>query len=212
MTSEKEKNFSRRRRKVAADSDCRRPRAFAWFCSRATTMWRGRQSQSSAKRMLMALAPFLMVQYGQHKGGAMHPLYEKAHKLTEEVIAAAIAVHKHFGPGVLESIYVRCLEQALKVAGHTVEREKTVSISYMGTTFEEKLRCDLLVDDCLIIEAKSIEPCDLQRFRMQLLSYMKLLDKPLGLVMNFGEERFGQRGIRRVILKNADAGFDPFKS
>ena len=47
---------------------------------------------------------------------------------------------------------------------------------------------------------------------MQLLSYMKLLDKPLGLVMNFGEERFGQRGIRRVILKNADAGFDPFKS
>lgn len=71
---------------------------------------------------------------------------------------------------------------------------------------------NLLVDDCLIIEAKSVEPCDLQRFRMQLLSYMKLLDKPLGLVMNFGEERFGQRGIRRVILKNADAGFDPFKS
>ena len=138
----------------------------------------------------------------------MHPLYEKAHKLTDEVIAAAIAVHKHFGPGVLESIYVRCLEQALKVSGHVVEREKTVAITYMGTTFEEKLRCDLLVDDCLIIEAKSVEPCDLQRFRMQLLSYMKLLDKPLGLVMNFGEERFGQRGIRRVILKNADAGFD----
>ncbi len=141
----------------------------------------------------------------------MHPLYEKAHNLTEEVIAAAIAVHKHFGPGVLESIYVKCLEQALRVAGHTVEREKTVTISYMGTTFEEKLRCDLLVDDCLVIEAKSVESCDLQRFRMQLLSYLKLLDKPLGLVMNFGEERFGSRGIRRVILKDADAGFDPYQ-
>jgi GxxExxY protein len=141
----------------------------------------------------------------------MHPLYEKAHNLTDEVIAAAVEVHKHFGPGVLESIYVKCLEQALKCAGHTVEREKIVTISYMGASFDEKLRCDLLVDDCLIIEAKSIEPCDLQRFRMQLLSYMKLLDKPLGLVMNFGEERFGKRGIRRVILKGADEGFDPFK-
>ena len=141
----------------------------------------------------------------------MHPLYEKAHNLTEEVVAAAIAVHRHFGPGVLESIYVKCLEQALKVAGHTVEREKTVTISYMGTTFEEKLRCDLLVDDCLVIEAKSVESCDLQRFRMQLLSYLKLMDKPLGLVMNFGEERFGSRGIRRVIMKDADAGFDPYK-
>ena len=135
----------------------------------------------------------------------MHPLYEKANNLTDEVIAAAIAVHKHFGPGVLESIYVKCLEQALKVAGHKVEREKTVTIAYMGTTFDEKL-----VDDCLVIEAKSVEPCDLQRFRMQLLSYMKLLDKPLGLVMNFGEERFGSRGIRRVILKGADKGYDPF--
>ncbi len=62
-----------------------------------------------------------------------------------------------------------------------------------------------------ICEAKSVEPCDLQRFRMQLLSSMKLLDKPLGLVMNFGEERFGSRGIRRVILKGADNGYDPFE-
>ena len=141
----------------------------------------------------------------------MHPLYERAHNLTDEVIAAAIAVHRHFGPGVLESIYVRCLEQALKVAGHTVERLPPLSNIAMGTIFEEKLRCDLLVDDCLVIEAKSVESCDLQRFRMQLLSYMKLMDKPLGLVMNFGEEHFASRGIRRVILKNADEGFDPFK-
>ena len=138
----------------------------------------------------------------------MHPLYEQANNLTKEVIDAAIAVHKHFGPGVLESIYVKSLEQALKVAGHKVEREKTVAISYRGATFEEKLRCDLLVDDCLVIEAKSVEACDLQRFRMQLLSYLKLLDKPLGLVMNFGDEHFGSHGIRRVILKGADKGND----
>ncbi len=133
----------------------------------------------------------------------MHPLYEKARDITDEVIAAAIEVHRHFGPGVLESIYVKSLAQALRVAGHRVECEKTVTISYMGATFEEKLRCDILVDDCLIIEAKSVEPCDLRRYRMQLLSYMKLLDKPLGIVMNFGEEHFGSHGIRRVILKGA---------
>lgn len=61
------------------------------------------------------------------------------------------------------------------------------------------------IDDCLIVEAKSVEPCDLQRFRMQLLSYMKLLDVPLGLVINFGESTLGGRAIRRVILKGADA-------
>jgi len=142
----------------------------------------------------------------------MHPLYTKAAGLTEDVIAAAIAVHKHFGAGVLESIYVRCLEQALKVAGHKVEREKTVPISYLGATFEEKLRCDLLIDGCLVIEAKSVEACDLQCYRMQLLSYMKLLDVPLGLVMNFGDDHFGTHGIRRVILKGADDGYDPFHS
>ena len=72
----------------------------------------------------------------------MHPLYEKANKLTEEVIAAAIEVHKHFGDGLLESIYVRCLDRALRVAGHKVEHEKVVPITYLGETFEEKLRCE----------------------------------------------------------------------
>ena len=69
----------------------------------------------------------------------MHPLYERANKLTDEVIAAAIEVHKHFGDGLLESIYVRCLDRALRVAGHKVEHEKVVPITYLGETFEEKL-------------------------------------------------------------------------
>lgn len=137
----------------------------------------------------------------------MHPLYEKATNLSCDVIDAAIAVHKHFGSGLLESIYVKALAQAMRVAGHNVSQEKVVPITYLGMTFEEKLRCDLLIDDCLIIEAKSVEPCDLQRFRMQTLSYMKLLDMPLGLVLNFGDDHFGTHGIRRVILKGAADGF-----
>ena len=140
----------------------------------------------------------------------MHPKYKQADEVTKAVIDAAIAVHHYFGDGLLESIYVRALEQALKVSGHKVEREKVVPVSYMGATFDERLRCDLLIDDCLVIEAKSVEACDLQRFRMQLLSYMKLLDVPLGLVMNFSDEHFARHGIARVILKGADDGEVPF--
>ena len=135
----------------------------------------------------------------------MHALYEQAAKLTDEVIKAAVAVQKHFGIGALESIYVRCLERELQLAGHKTKREGPVRITYRGLTFEENLRYDLMVDECLIVEAKACEKENMEVWRMQLLTYLKLLDKPLGLVINFGNESFPRRGLKRVILKDADA-------
>lgn len=135
----------------------------------------------------------------------MHPQYSKADLLSEEVIASALSVRDHFGPGLLESIYVRSLARALRVVGHKVETEKIVPITYLGETFEEKLRIDLLIDDCLIVEAKSVETCNLERFRMQTLSYMKLMNLPLGLVINFSDDHIARHGIKRVILKDADS-------
>jgi len=135
----------------------------------------------------------------------MHKLWQKANALTDEVIAAAVKVQKHFGIGILESIYVRCLERELQSAGHETSREKAVKISYQNMVFDENLRYDLLVDDCLLIEAKATEKENMEMWRMQLLSYMKLMDKPLGLVLNFGNESFPRRGMKRVILKDADA-------
>ena len=140
----------------------------------------------------------------------MHELYSQAAALTDEVIAAAVKVQKHFGIGVLESIYVRCLEQELKLSGHKTSREKSVRIAYRGMTFDENLRYDLLVDDCLLIEAKACEKENMDAWRMQLLSYMKLMDKPLGLVINFGNDHLPTRGIKRVILKGADEEPAPF--
>ena len=134
----------------------------------------------------------------------MHRLYQKANELSKVVIEAAIEVHRHYGEGVLESIYVKSLAQELNLRGHKTAEEVPCTLNYKGRVWDEKIRCDLLVDDCLIVEAKSVEPCDLQRFRMQLLSYMKLLDIPLGLVINFGESTLGGRAVRRVILKGAD--------
>ena len=141
----------------------------------------------------------------------MHPLFEQANTLTSEVIAAAIEVQKHFGIGLLENIYKHCLAQEMRVRGHKAETEVVVPITYKGFTFDEKLRLDCFVDRCLIVECKSLDEdkVDMVRHKAQLLSYMKLMDIPLGLVINFGDYRLGKRGIARVILKGAD-GDAPF--
>ena len=138
----------------------------------------------------------------------MHPLFEQADGLTGEVIEAAVEVQKHFGIGVLENIYKQCLAQEMRVRGHKAETEVVVPISYKGFTFNEKLRVDCLVDRCLIVECKALDEdkVDMMRHKAQLLSYMKLMDIPLGLVINFGDYRLGKRGIARVILKGADDG------
>ena len=141
----------------------------------------------------------------------MHPLFEQASALTGEVIEAAIEVQKHFGIGVLENIYKMSVAQELRVRGHEAQTEVVVPITYKGFTFEEKLRLDCFVDKCLIVECKSLDEnkVDMVRHKAQLLSYMKLMDVPLGLVINFGDYRLGKRGIARVILKGAD-GEAPF--
>ena len=138
----------------------------------------------------------------------MHPLFEQADGLTGEVIEAAVEVQKHFGIGVLENIYKQCLAQEMRVRGHKAETEVVVPITYKGFTFNEKLRVDCLVDRCLIVECKALDEdkVDMTRHKAQLLSYMKLMDIPLGLVINFGDYRLGKRGIARVILKGADDG------
>ena len=140
----------------------------------------------------------------------MHPLYEKAASLTAETIAAAIEVQKHFGIGVLENIYKQCLAQEMRVRGHQAETEVVVPITYKGFTFKEKLRLDCFIDRCLIVECKSLDEdkVDMTRHKAQLLSYMKLMNVPLGLVINFGDYRLGKRGIARVILTGADTPDD----
>jgi GxxExxY protein len=135
----------------------------------------------------------------------MHPLYEKADKLTKVVIEAALKVQNHFGIGLLESIYMTCLERELTLRGHVCSHEQSVQIEYEGMVFEKDLRYDLLVDDCLMIEGKSKAGDIVLEERQQVLSYMQLLSIPLGLVMNFSCPQMLKRGIRRVILKDADS-------
>ena len=132
----------------------------------------------------------------------MHPLFEKASGLTETIIAAAIEVHRDKGPGLIESIYEWCLLKELGLRSLSCVSQKSVVIEYKGFTREEPLRFDLLVEGCVLVEAKAVERI-LPIHKAQLLSYMKLLSIPLGLLINFHEMKLTD-GVSRLILPGAN--------
>jgi len=132
----------------------------------------------------------------------MHQKFRRADGWSRHVIGAAIEVHRLKGPGLLESIYEKCLARELSLRGIPAIQQLAVPVEYKGVTFEEPLQLDLFVDDCLIIELKAVEKV-LPIHKAQLLSYMMLLDAPLGLVINFHELRLVD-GVHRVILRGAD--------
>jgi GxxExxY protein len=133
----------------------------------------------------------------------MHPLYEQAAGMTHDVIGAAIEVHKDKGPGLLESIYQWCLSRELELRGYDVRSQKSVVIRYKGFEREDPLKFDVLVNSCLLVEVKAVEKVH-PIHKAQLLSYMKLLDVPLGLLINFNVERL-KDGVSRLILPGANA-------
>jgi GxxExxY protein len=132
----------------------------------------------------------------------MHRLYDRADKLSREVIGAAIEVHRHKGPGLIESIYERCMLRELELPSIPATTQKLVRVEYKGLVFDEPLRFDILVDDCLLVEVKAVEVLH-PSSKAQLFSYMKLLDVPIGLLINFHEGVL-KNGISRMILPGAN--------
>ncbi len=133
----------------------------------------------------------------------MHPLYPKASKLTEYIIGGAIEVHRDKGPGLVEPIYEWCLMRELELRRMSVANQKIVRIEYKGFVREDPLRFDVLVEDCVLVEVKSVEHI-LPIHKAQLLSYMKLLNVPLGLLINFSVTKLTD-GLSRLILPGADS-------
>ncbi len=132
----------------------------------------------------------------------MHKLYAKADALSKGVIGAAIEVHRILGPGLMESVYEKCLQRELELRGITATKQMAVSVEYKGLVFEDNLRCDLLGDDCLLVEPKAVETLH-PVSKAQLLSYMRLLDVPVGLLINFHEALLKQ-GVHRLVLPGAN--------
>jgi GxxExxY protein len=132
----------------------------------------------------------------------MHPLFQTADKLSHTAIGAAIEVHRLKGPGLLEGIYEKCMMRELELRGIVAVNQRLVRIEYKGLVFEEPLRFDVLVEDCLLLELKSVQEI-LPVHKAQLLSYMKLLDIPIGLIFNFHEVKLTD-GIVRLMLPGAN--------
>ena len=104
--------------------------------------------------------------------------------LVYNVNGAAIEVHKSLGPGLLESIYHRCMEKELSTKDFHYKTELIIPINYKGMPLDANLKCDLFVENCLVVELKSVEKV-LPIHEAQLLTYMKLLKAPIGLIINF---------------------------
>ncbi|MDZ7661921.1 GxxExxY protein [Thiohalophilus sp.] len=119
-------------------------------------------------------------------------------KIAKEVVDSAFHVHKSLGPGLLESVYEACMLHELQKRGMKVESQKTISVIYDGLKIDAGLRLDLLVEDEVVVELKSVETI-LPVHDSQLLSYLKLANKRLGLLINFNVPVI-KDGIRRRIL------------
>jgi len=104
--------------------------------------------------------------------------------LSYQIVGCAITVHKVLGPGLLESIYEECLKYELELQGFTVEQQVNLPVVYKGVSMDVDLKLDLLVNDTVIVELKTVEEI-LPVHEAQLLTYMKLLKKPQGLLINF---------------------------
>ena len=118
-------------------------------------------------------------------------------KIGKDVLDSAFAIHSRFGSGLLEKAYRIFLAAELRRLGHSVEEEKNGTVVFNGTSYEKMFRVDLLVDDAVVVELKSVsrnEPV----FAKQCLTYLRLLDKRLGYVVNFGMPSL-KDGIQRVV-------------
>ena len=127
--------------------------------------------------------------YGERLAGDLE-------RVATAVVDSAYTVHVALGPGLLESVYVACLAHELSLRGFRVRREVPVPLAYKGLQFDSGFRIDLLVEDAIVVEAKSV--LDMQPvFKSQLLTHLKLADKRLGFLINFNT-KFIKDGITRV--------------
>ena len=117
-------------------------------------------------------------------------------ELAKISVDCGFQLHKELGPGLLETVYEVLLAESLKERGLAAARQVPVPIKYKGVVVDNAFRIDLLVEDRLVIELKSTER-DSALYPKQLLTYLRLMDLPLGLLMNFGQETFKQ-GVKRV--------------
>jgi GxxExxY protein len=124
---------------------------------------------------------------------------EELNKLTEAIIGAAIAVHRELGPGLLESAYEACLIFELAERGFQLERQKELPVVYKGVRIDCGYRMDVVVEDRVVLELKAVERLE-PIHEAQLMSYLKLSGKHVGLLINFNVTQM-TKGIKRRVMQ-----------
>jgi GxxExxY protein len=119
-------------------------------------------------------------------------------ELTYKVIGCAIEVHKQIGPGLIESVYEKCLCKELEIRGLKYQKQTWVPLEYKGLQIDTELRLDLLVENVLCVELKSIEGF-LPIHEAVLLTYMRMLQKPKGILINFNCTNIFKEGQRTLV-------------
>jgi len=117
--------------------------------------------------------------------------------ITGVIVDAALKIHMELGPGLLESVYEAVLARALEKRGFRVERQKVIRFEYDGMVFEEGFRTDLLVEDRVVVELKSVEKLTPVHSK-QVLTYLRLMNLPVGLLINFGAATL-KEGLHRIV-------------
>lgn len=117
--------------------------------------------------------------------------------VAEAIVDSAVKIHRCLGPGLFESTYELCLEHELKMRGFHVERQKHLSLVYEDLVVENAYKLDMLVDDCVLVELKVVEAV-LALHEAQLLTYLRLSGKKLGLLLDFNS-RLMKDGIKRMV-------------
>ncbi len=128
---------------------------------------------------------------------------EKLNRITETIVGVAINIHRTLGPGLLESAYEACMVYDIVQAGLKVEQQKPLPVVYRGVRLECSYRLDLMIENEVIVEIKSIEKL-LPIHRAQLMSYLKLSGCKVGLLINFNVEVL-KNGIQRVVNNFPDS-------
>ncbi|MGC2260717.1 MAG: GxxExxY protein [Candidatus Sulfotelmatobacter sp.] len=134
-----------------------------------------------------------------HHGDTETPSKLLHEQLTEQVIGAAIEVHRELGPGLMESAYEECLCHELHLRGLKFERQMALPVRYKGVNLDCGYRLDLVVEDSLILELKCVEHT-LPVHDAKLLTYLKLTGKRVGLILNFNVSVLTRGGIVRKVL------------
>jgi GxxExxY protein len=123
---------------------------------------------------------------------------EDINKLTYKIIGAAIEVHKYLGPGLLENVYLKCSVKELSLQSLDYKTQVFTPIEYKGFSLDTELRLDVLVDDQIIVEIKAIDGL-LPVHEAQLLTYMKLINKPKGILINFNCVNIFKEGQKTMV-------------